>query len=61
LKVRRHAPLLGEHSVEILTAAGVAAADVEALLRGGATIDGALKNGNEPALSRRIAGQSPMP
>jgi len=60
LKIRRHAPLLGEHSVEILTAAGIAAVEVEALLRDGATIDGALKTGSEPALSQRIAGQSPM-
>jgi len=60
LEIGRHAPRLGEHSVEVLKDAGIAAAAIEALLRSGATIDGALESGNEAALSRRIAGQSPM-
>ncbi len=60
LEIGRHAPRLGEHSVEVLKDAGLAAAEIETLLRSGATIDGALKNSNEAAPSRRIAGQSPV-
>jgi crotonobetainyl-CoA:carnitine CoA-transferase CaiB-like acyl-CoA transferase len=41
LAVTRHAPHLGEHSLTVLREAGVAAADIEALLQSGATIDGA--------------------
>ena len=40
LKVTRHAPTLGEHSVSVLKEAGVTTAEIDALLKAGATIDG---------------------
>lgn len=40
LPVRRPAPLLGEHSVEVLAEAGLTAREVEVLVSEGATIDG---------------------
>jgi crotonobetainyl-CoA:carnitine CoA-transferase CaiB-like acyl-CoA transferase len=39
LKVTRHAPRLGEHSLAILKEAGMSAEDVGALLQSGATVD----------------------
>ena len=60
LKINRHAPLLGEHSVSILADAGLESNEIEALLRSGATIDGAIKTGGTAAPSERIAGKSPM-
>ncbi len=42
LKITRHAPRLGEHSVAVLKEAGIAAEDIAALVRSGATIDGAV-------------------
>jgi crotonobetainyl-CoA:carnitine CoA-transferase CaiB-like acyl-CoA transferase len=42
LTVTRHAPALGEHSREILAEAGLAAADIDALINSGATLDGAI-------------------
>jgi len=42
LKINRHAPRIGEHSVAVLKEAGVPAAEIETLLKSGATIDGAL-------------------
>jgi crotonobetainyl-CoA:carnitine CoA-transferase CaiB-like acyl-CoA transferase len=36
--IRRHAPLLGEHSTEILKEAGYAQADIDALIASGATL-----------------------
>ncbi len=42
LQITRHAPHLGEHSVAILKEAGIAADEIEALLRSGATLDGAI-------------------
>jgi crotonobetainyl-CoA:carnitine CoA-transferase CaiB-like acyl-CoA transferase len=41
LQISRHAPRLGEHSVAILKEAGIAADGIAALLRSGATRDGA--------------------
>jgi crotonobetainyl-CoA:carnitine CoA-transferase CaiB-like acyl-CoA transferase len=41
LAVRRHAPNLGEHSVEILREAGLSDAEIDALIADGVTIDGA--------------------
>jgi len=60
LDISRHAPRLGEHSIEVLKKAGIAAADIEALLQSGATVDGAPKSGAGAALSRRIAEKKPM-
>jgi crotonobetainyl-CoA:carnitine CoA-transferase CaiB-like acyl-CoA transferase len=42
LKINRHAPRIGEHSVAVLKEAGVPAAEIDTLLKSGATIDGAL-------------------
>jgi crotonobetainyl-CoA:carnitine CoA-transferase CaiB-like acyl-CoA transferase len=42
LKITRHAPRLGEHSLAVLKEAGIAAADIATLLNSGATIDGEL-------------------
>jgi crotonobetainyl-CoA:carnitine CoA-transferase CaiB-like acyl-CoA transferase len=42
LKIARHAPRLGEHSLSILKEAGLSADDIDALVRSGATIDGEL-------------------
>ena len=42
LKITRHAPRLGEHSLAILKEAGIPADDIDALLSSGATIDGEL-------------------
>ncbi|MGO9701007.1 MAG: CaiB/BaiF CoA transferase family protein [Xanthobacteraceae bacterium] len=39
LKITRHAPSLGEHSVAVLKEAGLAPAEIDALLKTGATID----------------------
>ena len=60
LKISRHAPLLGEHSVAVLGEAGFAQDEIETMIRSGATRDGALKAGAESAPSERIAGKSPM-
>ena len=38
--ISRHAPLLGEHSVEVLREAGYGATDIEQLVAAGITIDG---------------------
>jgi len=40
LKITRHAPRVGEHSLAILKEAGIPAKEIEALLSSGATIDG---------------------
>jgi crotonobetainyl-CoA:carnitine CoA-transferase CaiB-like acyl-CoA transferase len=40
LKITRHAPRLGEHSIAILVEAGIPADDIDALLKIQATIDG---------------------
>ena len=42
LKITRHAPRLGEHSLSVLKEAGISAGAIAALLRSGATIDGEL-------------------
>jgi crotonobetainyl-CoA:carnitine CoA-transferase CaiB-like acyl-CoA transferase len=60
LRITRHAPLLGEHSISVLSDAGVTAYEIEALLRSGATIDGATKSGGKAAPPERIAGKSPI-
>ena len=43
LKITRHAPRLGEHSVAILKEAGIPDDEIEALITSGATTDGKLK------------------
>jgi crotonobetainyl-CoA:carnitine CoA-transferase CaiB-like acyl-CoA transferase len=40
LEVRRHAPNIGEHSLEILREAGLSDAEIDALLADGVTVDG---------------------
>jgi crotonobetainyl-CoA:carnitine CoA-transferase CaiB-like acyl-CoA transferase len=47
LGITRHAPCLGEHSVAILKEAGLATADIDVLLKGGATIDGDPNTGTQ--------------
>jgi crotonobetainyl-CoA:carnitine CoA-transferase CaiB-like acyl-CoA transferase len=50
LKISRHAPRLGEHSITILKEAGIPAGDVDALLKSQATIDGeAMTRADAPA------------
>jgi crotonobetainyl-CoA:carnitine CoA-transferase CaiB-like acyl-CoA transferase len=60
LKITRHAPRLGEHSLPILKEAGIAAADINALLQSGATLDGEFNANAEGAAAGRIALKSPM-
>jgi crotonobetainyl-CoA:carnitine CoA-transferase CaiB-like acyl-CoA transferase len=43
LKITRHAPHLGEHSLAIFKEAGFSADDIGVLLQSGATLDGAIK------------------
>jgi crotonobetainyl-CoA:carnitine CoA-transferase CaiB-like acyl-CoA transferase len=47
LKITRHAPRLGEHSVSALKEAGLTAAEIDVLLESGSTVDGALATGAE--------------
>ncbi len=58
LKITRHAPHLGEHSVAILKNAGIAAADIEALLQSGATVDGAPESGNQRRVTPHCRAKS---
>ncbi len=59
LKVTRHAPRLGEHSLAILKEAGIPAGDIDALVNSGATIDAELMaDASAPGL---VARKSPMP
>lgn len=60
LKIERHAPRLGEHSRAILTEAGLSAAEIDALLKSGASVDGAPAGAEETAPPERIARKSPM-
>jgi crotonobetainyl-CoA:carnitine CoA-transferase CaiB-like acyl-CoA transferase len=43
LTIRRHAPRTGEHSLAVLKEAGLPQKEIAALLRSGATVDGAMK------------------
>ena len=47
--VRRHAPVIGEHSVEILEETGHSRAEIERLLMAGATVDGRRMQTHAPA------------
>ena len=58
LKITRHAPHLGEHSVAILQEAGIASGDIDALMKSGGTLDGEPEA--QTAVRGRIAGRSPM-
>jgi crotonobetainyl-CoA:carnitine CoA-transferase CaiB-like acyl-CoA transferase len=42
--ITRHAPLLGEHSVEVLREAGLDDGEIDALIAEGATVDGRVKS-----------------
>jgi crotonobetainyl-CoA:carnitine CoA-transferase CaiB-like acyl-CoA transferase len=61
LKITRHAPRIGEHSVAVLKEAGILAADIDALVRSGATIDGKLVTDAETSAPEPVARKSPMP
>ena len=43
LKISRHAPRLGEHSLSVFRDAGISANEIDALLAGGTTIDGEVR------------------
>jgi crotonobetainyl-CoA:carnitine CoA-transferase CaiB-like acyl-CoA transferase len=60
LKITRHAPRVGEHSVAILQEIGLAAAEIDALIASGATVDAGMAPDGEGAPSRPIARKSPM-
>jgi crotonobetainyl-CoA:carnitine CoA-transferase CaiB-like acyl-CoA transferase len=61
LKITRHAPRIGEHSVAVLKEAGVPAAEIGALLDSGATVDGGLVAEAGAAALEPVAGKSSMP
>jgi crotonobetainyl-CoA:carnitine CoA-transferase CaiB-like acyl-CoA transferase len=54
LKINRHAPRVGEHSLAILKEAGIPAEDIAALVASGATVDGVLIT--EPAAATGLDG-----
>jgi crotonobetainyl-CoA:carnitine CoA-transferase CaiB-like acyl-CoA transferase len=60
LKITRHAPRLGEHSVAVLKEAGIAAEDIAALVRSDATIDGAVTAEADASAPTPIAPNRPM-
>ena len=43
LKISRHAPHLGEHSLSVFRDAGISADEIDTLLAGGTTIDGEVR------------------
>ena len=55
LKITRHAPRLGEHSVAVLKEAGLAGAEIDVLVKSGATIDGTLEAGAKSEALHRAA------
>jgi crotonobetainyl-CoA:carnitine CoA-transferase CaiB-like acyl-CoA transferase len=62
LKITRHAPRIGEHSVAVLKEAGVPPAEIGALLESGATVDGGAKpEGDAAAALEPVARKSSMP
>ena len=60
LKITRHAPRLGEHSLAVLKEAGISAEEIAALLASGATIDGAVIVDADASASTSIAPNSAM-
>jgi crotonobetainyl-CoA:carnitine CoA-transferase CaiB-like acyl-CoA transferase len=60
LKITRHAPRLGEHSLAVLKEAGISTKEIAALLASGATIDGAVMVDAEASASTSIAPNSAM-
>ncbi len=60
LKITRHAPRLGEHSLAVLKEAGISAEEIAALLASGATIDGAIIADADASAPTPIAPNSAM-
>ena len=60
LKITRHAPRLGEHSLAVLKEAGISAEEIAALLASGATIDGAVMAQVDASAPTPIAPNSAM-
>ena len=60
LKITRHAPRLGEHSLAVLKEAGISAEEIAALLASGATIDGAVMADADASAPTSIAPNSAM-
>ena len=60
LKITRHAPRLGEHSLAVLKEAGISAEEIAALLASGATIDGAVMAEADASAPTPIAPNSAM-
>ena len=61
LKITRHAPRIGEHSVAVLKEAGVPAAEIGALLESGATVDGGPIAEADASALEPVARKSSMP
>jgi crotonobetainyl-CoA:carnitine CoA-transferase CaiB-like acyl-CoA transferase len=61
LKITRHAPRLGEHSLAVLKEVGIAAEEIAALLASGATIDGEVMAESDASAPAPIAPNRPMP
>ncbi len=60
LKITRHAPRLGEHSLAVLKAAGISTKEIADLLASGATIDGAVMADADASAPTSIAPNSAM-
>ena len=60
LKITRHAPRLGEHSLAVLKEAGISTEEIAALLASGATIDGAVMAEADASAPTPIAPNSAM-
>jgi crotonobetainyl-CoA:carnitine CoA-transferase CaiB-like acyl-CoA transferase len=60
LKITRHAPRLGEHSLAVLREAGISTEEIAALLASGATIDGAIIADADASAPTPIAPNSAM-
>lgn len=62
LKITRHAPRLGEHSVAVLREAGIPAVEIDALLMSRATVDSeAMIRADAAAPQGRVAPQGALP